>query len=144
MDDNRFKKIISSQLKNLNTGMVSQKKSLKDLLKEENPSVETRKGERHQFKNEHLKKIEDSIPIYKMDELKLPIMVYNDPSLDQCYVKMRVEGEVLKNLIGLEDKTLKDERIWFSKPLIAETIREYDDIFQFIWTPKLNRQISSE
>lgn len=136
--------MISSQLKSLNTGMVSQKKSLKDLIKEENPSVETRKSERHQFKNEHLEKIKDTIPIYKMDELKLPIMVYNDPSLDQCYVKRRIEGEVLKSLIGLENKTLKEEKTWFSKPLIAETVREYDDIFQFIWTPKLNRQISSE
>lgn len=144
MDENRFKKIISSQLKSLNTGMVSQKKSLKELLDEENPSVETRDGKDHYFEYEHLEKIEESIPLYKKDELKLPIIVYNDPSLDQCYVKRRIEGEVIKNLIGLENKTIKDDRTWFSKPLITEMIREYDDIFQFVWTPKLNRNLSSK
>ena len=144
MDENRFRKMISSQLKNLNEGMVSQKKSLKDLLKEDDPSVKTRDGNEHRFEEEHLLHIKEMIPLYKQDELKLPIMVYNDPSLDQCYVKNRVEGEVLKNLIGMENKTVKDSKTWFSKPLVAEKIREYDDIFQFVWTPKLNRRLSSK
>lgn len=142
MDDDRFRKIISSQLKSLNTDMVSQKKSLKELLNEKEPSVKTRKGSKHKFDREHLKKIEGSIPLNKKYELKLPIMVYNDPSLDQCYVKKRVEAELLKELIGLNNKTIKDDKTWFSKPLITEIIREYDDIFQLIWTPKLNRKIS--
>jgi len=143
MEESRFKKLITSQLKTLNTGMVSQKKRLSTLLEEEEPSVEKRDGGKHHFQKEHLKKLEEIVPIHKKDELKLPIVVYNDPSLDRCYVKGRVEGKVVKKIIGLENKTIQRNKTWFSKPLIADMIREYDDIFQFVWTPKLNRDVPS-
>ncbi len=139
MEENRFKKLITSQLKNLNTGMVSQKKSLATLLKEENPSVKKRDGGTHYFENNHLKKIEERVPIHKKDELKLPIVIYNDPSLDRCYVKSKIEGLVIKKMLDLKNKTIEKEKVWFSKPLVADLIREYDDLFQFVWTPKLNR-----
>ncbi len=144
MEKSRFKKLITSQLKTLNTGMVSQKKRLSTLLKEDKPSVEKREEGKHYFEKEHLKKLEEIAPIHKKDELKLPIVVYNDPSLDRCYVKKRVEGKVVKKMIGLENKTIQRNKTWFSKPLITEIIRKYDDIFQFVWTPKLNRDITSK
>jgi len=144
MEENRFKKLITSQLKTLNTGMVSQKKSLNNLLEDEKPSVKKRDGGKHYFEKDHLKKLEEIVPIHKKDEMKLPIVVYNDPSLDRCYVKGKVEGEVVKKMIGLENKTIQKDKTWFSKPLIADMIREYDDIFQFVWTPKLNRDVPSE
>ncbi|MEF8832732.1 MAG: DUF61 family protein [Candidatus Thermoplasmatota archaeon] len=144
MEENRFRKLITSQLKTLNTGMVSQKKSLKTLLKEEKPSVKKRDGEKHSFEKDHLKEVDEHVPIHKKDELKLPIVVYNDPALDRCYVKAKIEGTVVKKMVGLESKTVRRDKTWFSKPLIAEMIREYDDIFQFVWTPKLNRDMPSK
>lgn len=144
MEENRFRKLITYQLKTLNTGMVSQKKSLDTLLKEEKPSVEKRDGDKHYFEKDHLKEVEESVPIHKKDELKLPIVVYNDPSLDRCSVKGKIEGIVVKKMVGLENKTIQEEKIWFSKPLVADIIREYDDIFLFVWTPKLNRDMPAE
>lgn len=144
MEENRFKKLITSQLKTLNTGMVSQKKSLKRLLEETKPSVKKRDGDMHHFEKDHLKEVEEAVPLHKKDELKLPIIIYNDPSLDRSYVKGKVEGVIVKRIVGLENKTVKRDKTWFSKPLVADMIREYDDIFQFVWTPKLNRDIPSE
>jgi len=138
------KKLITSQLKSLNTGMVSQKKSLDTLLEEDDPSVKKRDGGIHYFEEDHLQRVDDVVPIHKKDELNLPIIVYNDPSLDRCYVKGKIEGKVVKEMIGLKNKNIQGEKIWFSKPLIADLIREYDDLFQFVWTPKLNRDISSK
>ncbi len=143
MEDNRFRKLITSQLKDLNTGMVSQKKSLKQLMNEKEPSVRKRNGEHHYFKKEHLKEVDEKVPIHKKDELKLPIMIYNDPSLNQCFVKKKIEGKVLKGMVGYQKKRSSRDKVWFSKPLISDVIREYDDIFQFVWTPKLDKKSSS-
>ncbi len=144
MEEGRFKKVISSQMQSLNTGMVSQRKSIKKLLDEKDPSVKKRDGEIHAFKKDHLEEVDENVPIHKKDELKLPIIVYNEPSLDQSFVKNKVEGEVIKGMGDFRRKKINREKIWFSKPLVAELIREYDDIFQFVWTPKLNRNLPSE
>lgn len=140
MEDKRFKKLISSELRSLNSGMVSQKKSLKELMKEEKPHVKKRGEGKHYFDKSNLKEIENSIPIHKRGELKLPIMIYNDPTLDQCYVKKELEGKVIKELVGMDNKTLNGDKIWFSKPLITDLTRKYEDIFQLIWTPQLDEK----
>ena len=124
--------------------MVSQKKRLSTLLEEERPSVEKRDGGTHYFEKDHLTEVENIVPIHKKKDLQLPIVVYNDPSLDRCYVKGKVEGKVVKEMIGLKNKTIQKEKNWFSKPLTADMIREYDDIFLFVWTPKLNEGISTK
>ena len=87
--------------RNLNAGLVTAKKSLAALLREERPSCRTREGDEWPFDRGVLERLSAAAGAGEADALRLPIALHFASDLEnECYVADEIAAAVLRRAEG--------------------------------------------
>jgi len=131
-----LERLVSSQLRSMNSALARQK-TLKELLNEEKPSSVTKSSDKYYFDKEILGEIGKILPRYKHSDLKLPIYLHVDLGVpDQCYINDRIQAGVIKKIGNLEEGyRFRKEKLWIPKVIGKQIMRKYPSITQYFWLP---------
>lgn len=90
---------ISLELGWLNAGLVTERKSLARLRREDRPSCRTRDGEEHRFEPAAVERLAAVVSAAEADALRLPITVFATGDLeDSAYVAEELAAKALRAL----------------------------------------------
>ncbi|WP_455368208.1 DUF61 family protein [[Eubacterium] cellulosolvens] len=127
-----FGTMIEQEVRKLNDHLPKTRKTLKTLLKEETPSVETKDGRSIIMKKEELEKLSEIVPYQLLDKIKLPIIVQRRFDLGKSiYTVMgnKLEEFTLKKALEIADHDFSEyeEEAPFHifKPYLSELIRMF-------------------
>jgi len=81
MSDKLLDLIWSLDIETMNDHLPSERKSLKELLSEEKPQVQTKINKSHRFRKQHLEIISQFFPETEWSEVKLPVILLRRTSL---------------------------------------------------------------
>lgn len=126
----REDRLLKKQILILNRHIPKERKSLKELLKEERPHVVSADGARHRFKSEELKKVAQLIPERKHHLLKLPIYIEIESSTSGARISGRLESQIVCEVMGLEDC---EGEIYIYRPDLRILRRELPTTTQYIF-----------
>ncbi|ENN96120.1 hypothetical protein J422_04138 [Methanocaldococcus villosus KIN24-T80] len=122
-----MEKIIKSVIKDLNPRF--KKKSLKELLNEDRPYILVN-GKRHRIKRRELELLKE----IASEDLKLPIVLEVDPSINAIVVKGKEEVKVVAKILGKEINIFSEENIlYIYKPELRIVRRELPTATQLIF-----------
>ena len=136
IDSKAFQKMLSMQIKEMNSALAKQK-TLGELLREEKPESVTNSGHTYIFDIEALKKLTKMVPKFNHNNLKLPIYLYLDINVpDQYYINDELQAEVFKKLANLSDNyEFRNGKLWIPRTLGKIVHRKYPTILQYFWLP---------
>ena len=130
--DKLFGTMIDQEVRKLNEHLPKAKKTLKTLLKEKNPSVETLDGRSIIMKREELEKLSDIVPTHLLDKIQLPIIVQRRFDLGKSiYTVMgnKLEEFTLKKVLEIADHDFneyeEEAQFHIFKPYLSELIRRF-------------------
>ena len=131
--ESAMKKWFKFEMARINSGIVTKKKALKELVKEDCPQTVAKDGSIYYFNKDALLRLEKDLP-EKLHTIKLPISFYI--SLDvrgSAYVGDNSSLMVLKHLgEAPDDAKLIEGRYWMSKILVTDMMKRFPTIIQFI------------
>lgn len=122
------------ELGRINKGIVSERKTLKDLLQEENPSSLTKGGEEHLYRKDVLQRLEEDLPKEMHGRLRLPILFYFDTEVpDSAYLTDKIAAQALQELGELSPlRTFRDGRLWVSRAIVYAIMQKYPTVVQTV------------
>ncbi len=115
--------IIKKEIQKVNLSLPKKRKKVNDLLKEDNPSVELRSGETHEFDIEELKKVKE-----KIGNIRIPIYLEISSSFDgKVRIKGKKQVELIKKILGSYDELEIEEEteIFVFKSDIMKVRKKY-------------------
>lgn len=126
-------KWVQFELTRVNRGLVTRKKKLSALLKEEKPQCTTKEGESYDFDRHTLELLASALG--QDQDLSLPITVYfSSKSQDQSYIDDETATEVIRRLEGFKDAyQYRDGRMWLPNSLAYSLIQKYRTVFQGVF-----------
>ncbi|MFZ2455402.1 MAG: DUF61 family protein [Candidatus Altiarchaeia archaeon] len=131
-----FENMLGKEMQLLNQNVVVRRKSLKELLSEEKPSIPNKAGEAYLFNKDALKNAASKYPDYRHGDILLPIHLFVDPEVpNQCFVREECEAGFLKKIAGLEGYPFRKGRMWMSKAIAGKLMKEYPALFQYFYLP---------
>ncbi len=131
-----FEKMVAKELAVLNKNIILHRKNLKELLAEKNPSIAVKGQEDYVFDKAALKKAAAKYPEHKHDDVKLPVLFYIDTEVpNQCYIREELNADFFKKISGLEGYKYKKGKMWLSKAVASDLMREYPTLFQYFFLP---------
>jgi uncharacterized protein (UPF0216 family) len=131
--ESAMKKWFKFEMTRINSGIVTKKKALKELVKEKAPQTVAKDGSVYYFNKDALMRLEKELP-EKLHNIRLPISFYT--SLDvkgSVYVAEKASLSALKHLGEVpKDAELVDGRYWMSKALVTDMMKRLPTIVQFV------------
>ena len=125
-----FRAFMKEEVRKLNQHLPKTRKSLKALLDEPRPSVETLDGRVIQMRSEELQKLAKLVPRHLHEKLHLPIIVQRRFDLDRSVYTVtgsELEAFTLKYLLGLAESSFDNYQtegtFYIYKPYLSELIR---------------------
>ncbi|MFW5928081.1 MAG: DUF61 family protein, partial [Thermoplasmatota archaeon] len=98
--------IIKKEIQQINLSLPKKRKKVKKLLKEENPSVKLRSGDKHEFKSEELKKIKE-----KIGNIRIPIYIeISNSHKGKVRIKGKKEVKLIQKILGTYDELQLEEK----------------------------------
>jgi uncharacterized protein (UPF0216 family) len=133
-NDSVFLRWMKLEIGRINEGMVSERKTLSQLLMEETPSSVTRAGKEYQFDLAVLQQIAKAIPAPLQDRLRLPILFYADIEVpNSCYLTDPVAVTVLQNLGEISSlREMRKGRLWVARPIAYSIFRKFPTAIQIV------------
>jgi uncharacterized protein (UPF0216 family) len=121
------------EIARINDGIVAGRRSLADLLDEEDPKGVTRGGGEYHFNRETLATLASRLPGAIRGALKLPILFFFDVDVrDSCYLADGTAVEALRALGDLgEGRRLSGGRLWVARAIAFAIARKYPTAVQF-------------
>jgi uncharacterized protein (UPF0216 family) len=121
------------EIARINDSVVAGRRSLGDLLAEEDPKALTRGGGEYHFSRETLAGIASRLPEEMRGPLKLPIIFFLDPDVrDSCYLTDEDAVKALRALGVLGgERRLTGGRLWVARALAYDIARRYPTAVQF-------------
>jgi len=118
------------ELKRVNAGLVSRKKKLSALLKEEKPHCETREGGKHEFDASVLRRF--AAVRCEGKDLLLPVTIhFLSASQDSCYVDDEAAASFLRRLEGFgRAYPFREDKMWLPNSLAFALMQKYPTVFQ--------------
>ncbi|RQD80675.1 MAG: DUF61 family protein [Methanocalculus sp. MSAO_Arc2] len=118
----------------INEGIVTEKKSLAELLSEPEPCVITKGGTKHIFDRDVLRVLGEQLPEDLHHQLKLPITFFQDMEVtDSTFLTDAVAVKALQLLRELgESRRLVEGRIWISRPIVYAIVLKYPTAVQIM------------
>jgi uncharacterized protein (UPF0216 family) len=133
LKESAMKKWFKFEMAKINSGIVINKRSLKDLLEEEVPQTKAKDESVYYFNKDALLELKNESP-KDMHSIMLPINFYI--SLDtrsNVYIADKPALSVLKYIGEVpHDAELVDGRYWMSKALILDLMKKRPSIIQLI------------
>lgn len=127
-----FEAMIEEEVRKLSYYLPKTRKTLKILLEEDTPSVETQDGKSILMKKEEMAKLSDIVPSYLQDKIQLPIIIQRRFDLGKSiYTVMgnKLEEFTLKKALDLTDHDFneyeEEDTFHIFKPYLSELIRMF-------------------
>jgi uncharacterized protein (UPF0216 family) len=126
-----FRAMLKEEVGKLNQHLPKSRKTLKTLLEEKAPFVETIDGGRILIKREELEGLADILPPHLQGRLQLPIVIQRRFDLGRSVYTVsggEIEEFALKSLLGLSEQDFSnykaEEPFYIYKPYLSELIRK--------------------
>ena len=135
--DRALDAVLGHELRKLNTHLPKQRRSLTELLKLKDPTVEATDGSAIVLKRSELEELARIVPAEYQDRLKLPIIIMRRMDLGRSIYTVsgeRVEEFTVKKILGLTNdeyyQMYKDqEPAYLYRPQVTELLRKFHSIF---------------
>lgn len=138
-EDNFEKRISIKFLQTLNRHLPKKRKTLKELLLEDKPSIKSMDDSTHSFDKKELGKIASMIPEWEHDKLRLPIYLEMSSSMERGAIKIsgRIECWMINRILHEgekpESKEEKDSMTIYY-PHLPKIRKELSTTTQFMFT----------
>ena len=121
------------EIARINDSIVVGRRSLSELLSEEDPKAVTRGGGEYHFSRETLAALEGRLPEEIRGALKLPILFFFDVDVrDSCFLADGTAVEALRALGDLgEGRKVTGGRLWVARAIAFAIARKYPTAVQF-------------
>jgi uncharacterized protein len=135
--DRALDAVLGHELRKLNTHLPKRRRSLTELLKLEDPTVEATDGSAIVLKKSELEELARIVPTEYQDRVKLPIIIMRRMDLGKSIYSVsgeRVEEFTVKKILGLTDddyyQMYKDqEPSYLYRPQVTELLRKFHSMF---------------
>jgi uncharacterized protein (UPF0216 family) len=133
MNQSSMAKWFRYEMTRLNSGIVTKKKALLELVGDEQSSTETRDGSVYLFSREALQALARELPD-SLHTIKLPISFYISIDVrSSAYLADNPSLEVMKRLREVpRDAVLTDGMYWMSKLLVSDIMKRRPSVIQYI------------
>ena len=132
-DEGAFRKWMSFELNTLHAGLVTQRRPLADLLKEEKPTAVARGGV-HEFDRAELARLAAVVPTELRYTLRLPVHVYVDTDVpDALNVQDRPAAEALGLMGYVTSSADRHGKAWFARSIGLQLLRDWPTCVQFVY-----------
>jgi Uncharacterized protein conserved in archaea len=133
-DESVMMRWMQQEIRRMNASVVTARKTLGTLCKEESPSAKTRGGGEHVFNRKILRLLQEQTPPGLVDRLQLPILFYLDMDVpDAAYLTDEIAVKVLQVLGEISLLRIPREgRIWVSRPIAYAILRKYPTLIQVV------------
>ena len=135
--DRALDAVLGHELRKLNTHLPKQRRSLTELLKLKDPTVDATDGSAIVLRRSELDELASIVPAEYQDRLKLPIIIMRRMDLGRSIYTVsgeRVEEFTVKKILGLTNdeynQMYKDqETAYLYRPQVTELLRKFHSIF---------------
>ena len=132
-----FEAILGRELRNLNTHLPKQRRTLSDLLKTKDPSIETVDGSSILLKTSEIEAFAKEVPSEYHDRLKLPILILRRMELGKSVYTVsgeRIEEFTVQKLLGkvmgdYHRMQVSHEPVFLYRPEVSELLRMFHTLF---------------
>lgn len=133
-DDSVLMRWMRTEINKMNESIVFERKSLVQLLQEENPSTKTKAGKDHFFETSTLKNLGEKLPKNLQEKLKLPILFFFDNEVpDSCYLNDAYALEALQALGEISRlRTMQQGRLWVGRSIAYLIMKKYPTAVQIV------------
>jgi len=131
-DSGSIDRWVERESRNLNAGLVTAKKSLAALLREERPSCRTREGDEWPFDRAVLERLSAAAGAGEADALRLPVALrFTSDLANECYVTDEVAAAVLRKAEGFGPAfPFRDGRMYLPASLGVDLVSRYKGAIQ--------------
>lgn len=133
-DDSIINRWMRMEIGKINNGIVTSRKTLSQLLKENKPSSKTKDDREYFFKKKTINELGKKLPENIQDRLKLPILFFFDMQVDDsCYLNDKIALEALQTLGELGYKReFNKNRLWVGKAIAYSLKIKYPTAVQIV------------
>jgi len=133
-DESTLLRWMRLEIGRINDGIVSERKRLSRLLREERPSSVTKGGEPYDFDREVLARLKEGLPETLQRRLRVPIRFYFDSTVpDSLFLADETALEALQCLEEISPlRRMRNGRLWVAKPLVYTIMNRYPTIVQIV------------
>lgn len=130
MKDETIDHWLSHELKKINSQLPRNRAYLQDLLKTDQPYVETVGGGKHFFSVEELELLARSLPKEIGSNLSLPIVFIRRYEMGEGVYTFEgdSEAEAFKNILGLSYLSKTEKKYHTYKPVVIDFLRRFKTI----------------
>jgi uncharacterized protein (UPF0216 family) len=133
-DEGVLMKWMQLELGRMNDGVVSERKTLAELVREDRPVSITRAGREYRFNREMIALLAGHLPADIHARLKLPVLFFFDSTVnDSCFL---VDEPAFRALLHLGElsplREMENGRLWVGKPIVFALMRKYPTIIQIM------------
>lgn len=128
---------MSHEIRKLNEHLPKRRRTLKELLNEKIPEIQSLSGDSIIIKSEELRELAAQVPEELHERIRLPFVVLRRMDLGQSIYSItgeRVEEFTVKKILGLtelnfSESALDTEALYLYRPQISELLRKYHSLF---------------
>jgi uncharacterized protein (UPF0216 family) len=133
-DESVLTRWMQLELGRMNDGIVSERKTLAQLVREDRPVSVTKAGKEYRFDREMIALLAQHLPADLHARLKLPILFFFDSTVnDSCFLADEPAFRALVLLGELSPmREMEDGRLWVGKPIVFALMRKYPTIIQIM------------
>jgi uncharacterized protein (UPF0216 family) len=131
-----FDAVLGHELRKLNTHLPKQRRTLSDLLRAPDPTVEAQDGSSILLKTSELQELAKIVPPEYQDRLKLPIIILRRMELGKSVYTVageRIEEFTVKKVLGMTDEDYRNvyrdqDPAYLYRPHVSELIRMFHSL----------------
>jgi len=133
-DESTLLRWMRLEIGRINDGVVSERKRLSLLLREEHPSSVTKGGTQYDFDRDVLARLGEALPSVLLRRLRLPILCYFDSTVpDSFFLADETALEALQHLEEISPlRRMRSGRLWVAKPLVYTIMNRYPTAVQIV------------
>ncbi len=120
------------EIARINDGLVTEKKTLSDLMEDNAPASRTKSGKEYRFDRSALREFSKNVPEELRKALRVPITFYFDSGVpDSAFLtdeRALTAFQALGDLSKL--RTMRDGRAWVGRAIVYALLRKYPSLVQ--------------
>jgi len=120
------------EVSKINDGIVTERKSLAQLLIQERPVARTKSGDEHLFDKETLLFLKNNLPRELHTKLRLPILFFYSMNVpDSCYLNDESAFHALQELGDFSKmRRMQKGKLWVGRSIAYSIMRKYPTVVQ--------------
>jgi uncharacterized protein (UPF0216 family) len=132
-EEGAFRRWMRFELDTLHAGLVTQRRSLAELLKEASPSAPARGGG-HAFDPAELRRLDARLDLEQRYRLRLPMHLYASGEVeDALYTLDAAVAETMVRLGYARGKPDAQGKVWVARALALAALRDWPTCVQFVY-----------